>query len=53
MAVGGAPVKDALHAARTCDMALDMIDAIQGLTDPSTGIIRANQNDVEKKRSSL
>jgi len=39
MAVGGAPVKDALHAARTCDMALDMIDAIQGLTDPSTGSV--------------
>nr|CAH0110411.1 unnamed protein product [Daphnia galeata] len=37
MAVGGAPVKDALHAARTCDMALDMVDAIQDLTDPSTG----------------
>lgn len=38
MAVGGAPVKDALHAARTCDMALDMVDAIQDLTDPSTGL---------------
>ena len=40
MAVGGAPVKDALHAARTCDMALDMVDAIQDLTDPSTGLQR-------------
>lgn len=38
MAVGGAPVKDVLHAARTCDMALDMVDAIQDLTDPSTGL---------------
>ncbi|XP_046452235.1 soluble guanylate cyclase 88E-like isoform X2 [Daphnia pulex] len=37
MAVGGAPVKDVLHAARTCDMAMDMVDAIQDLTDPSTG----------------
>ncbi len=42
MAVGGAPVKDALHAARTCDMALDMVDAIQDLTDPSTGLQRHN-----------
>lgn len=38
MAVGGAPVKDVLHAARTCDMAMDMVDAIQDLTDPSTGL---------------
>ena len=38
MAVGGAPVKDVLHAARICDMALDMVDAIQDLTDPSTGL---------------
>lgn len=37
MAVGGAPVKDVLHAERTCDMAMDMVDAIQDLTDPSTG----------------
>ena len=37
MAVGGAPVKDPLHAAKICDMALDMVDAIQGLSDPSTG----------------
>jgi class 3 adenylate cyclase len=37
MVVGGAPVKDDLHAIRTCDMALDMLDAIQDLTDPSTG----------------
>ena len=38
MAVGGAPVKNELHAARICDMALDMVDAIQDLKDPSTGI---------------
>ena len=37
MVVGGAPVKDDQHAIRICDMALDMLDAIQDLTDPSTG----------------
>lgn len=37
MAVGGAPVKNEFHPARICDMALDMVDAIQDLKDPSTG----------------
>ncbi|EDV91343.1 soluble guanylate cyclase 88E [Drosophila grimshawi] len=37
MVVAGAPDKDANHAERVCDMALDMIDAITDLKDPSTG----------------
>lgn len=37
MVVGGAPVYDENHAHRVCDMALDMIDAIQDVKDPSTG----------------
>ena len=38
MAVGGAPVKNEFHSARICDMALDMVNAIQDLKDPSTGL---------------
>lgn len=37
MVVAGAPDKDANHAERVCDMALDMVDAITDLKDPSTG----------------
>ncbi|XP_055377567.1 soluble guanylate cyclase 88E [Condylostylus longicornis] len=37
MVVSGAPEKDTNHAEKVCDMALDMIDAIQDLKDPSTG----------------
>lgn len=38
MVVSGAPEKQANHAERICDMALDMVDAITTLKDPSTGI---------------
>ncbi|XP_037956727.1 soluble guanylate cyclase 88E [Teleopsis dalmanni] len=37
MVVAGAPEKDANHAERVCDMALDMVEAITDLKDPSTG----------------
>ncbi|XP_031343937.1 soluble guanylate cyclase 88E-like [Photinus pyralis] len=37
MVVSGAPEKDSIHAPKICDMALDMIDSIQDLKDPSTG----------------
>lgn len=37
MVVAGAPDKDANHAERVCDMALDMVEAITDLKDPSTG----------------
>ena len=37
MVVGGAPVICDQHAQRVCDMAFDMLAAIQDLTDPSTG----------------
>lgn len=37
MVVAGAPEKKASHAERVCDMALDMVDAITDLKDPSTG----------------
>lgn len=37
MVVAGAPEKDANHAEKVCDMALDMVDAIKDLKDPSTG----------------
>ncbi|KAL9888609.1 guanylyl cyclase at 88E isoform 1-T5 [Glossina fuscipes fuscipes] len=37
MVVSGAPEKDANHAEKVCDMALDMVDAITDLKDPSTG----------------
>ncbi|KAK9875559.1 hypothetical protein WA026_009365 [Henosepilachna vigintioctopunctata] len=38
MVVSGAPEKNGNHAERVCDMALDMVDAITDLKDPSTGI---------------
>ncbi|XP_013112475.2 soluble guanylate cyclase 88E isoform X1 [Stomoxys calcitrans] len=37
MVVAGAPEKDPNHAEKVCDMALDMVDAIKDLKDPSTG----------------
>lgn len=37
MVVSGAPEKEGNHAERVCDMALDMVDAITNLKDPSTG----------------
>ncbi|CAH0560058.1 unnamed protein product [Brassicogethes aeneus] len=37
MVVSGAPEKEGKHAQRVCDMALDMVDAITDLKDPSTG----------------
>ena len=40
MVVSGAPEKEDNHAEKVCDMALDMLDAIKGLKDPSTGEFR-------------
>ncbi|XP_037034237.1 soluble guanylate cyclase 88E [Bradysia coprophila] len=37
MVVSGAPEKDMNHAEKVCDMALDMVEAITDLKDPSTG----------------
>lgn len=37
MVVSGAPEKEDNHAEKVCDMALDMVDAITDLKDPSTG----------------
>lgn len=37
MVVSGAPVKDLNHAEKVCDMALDMVEAITDLKDPSSG----------------
>lgn len=37
MVVSGAPQIENNHAHKVCDMALDMVDAIKGLKDPSTG----------------
>ncbi|XP_048511363.1 soluble guanylate cyclase 88E isoform X2 [Athalia rosae] len=37
MVVSGAPDKERDHADRVCDMALDMVEAITDLKDPSTG----------------
>lgn len=37
MVVSGAPVKEQNHAERICDMALDMVENIMDLKDPSTG----------------
>lgn len=37
MVVSGAPDKEHDHADRVCDMALDMVEAITDLKDPSTG----------------
>lgn len=37
MVVSGAPEKDQNHAEKVCDMALDMVEAITDLKDPSTG----------------
>ncbi|XP_050525480.1 soluble guanylate cyclase 88E-like isoform X2 [Daktulosphaira vitifoliae] len=37
MVVSGAPLTEDNHAEKVCDMALDMVDAITDLKDPSTG----------------
>ncbi|XP_063237743.1 soluble guanylate cyclase 88E [Bacillus rossius redtenbacheri] len=37
MVVSGAPEKEVNHAEKVCNMALDMIEAITDLKDPSTG----------------
>ncbi|KAJ9601076.1 hypothetical protein L9F63_000811 [Diploptera punctata] len=37
MVVSGAPEKELNHAEKVCDMALDMVEAITDLKDPSTG----------------
>ncbi|XP_075234102.1 soluble guanylate cyclase 88E-like [Lycorma delicatula] len=37
MVVSGAPEKECNHAEKVCDMALDMVEAITDLKDPSTG----------------
>ncbi|GLV35342.1 Guanylyl cyclase at 88E [Carabus blaptoides fortunei] len=37
MVVCGAPDKDPNHSQRVCDMAMDMVEAITDLKDPSTG----------------
>ncbi|XP_049836050.1 soluble guanylate cyclase 88E [Schistocerca gregaria] len=37
MVVSGAPEKEKNHAEKVCDMALDMVEAITDLKDPSTG----------------
>lgn len=42
MVVSGAPEKEGNHAERVCDMALDMVDAITDLKDPSTGKDNSN-----------
>lgn len=39
MVVSGAPMTEDNHAEKVCDMALDMVDAITDLKDPSTGNI--------------
>ena len=42
MVVSGAPEKRPDHAESICNMALDMVEGITGLTDPSTGTARGN-----------
>lgn len=37
MVVSGAPQAEDNHAEKVCDMALDMVEAITDLKDPSTG----------------
>ncbi|KAA0201424.1 hypothetical protein HAZT_HAZT000307 [Hyalella azteca] len=38
MVVGGAPERQSAHGQLVCDMALDMVEAITDLKDPSTGL---------------
>lgn len=47
MVVSGAPEKEGNHAERVCDMALDMVEAIQDLKDPSTGELFFKLSDVK------
>lgn len=49
MVVSGAPMTEDNHAEKVCDMALDMVDAITDLKDPSTG----NRFDLLLKSSFL
>jgi len=35
----GAPIPELNHADRICDMAMDMMDAITAIKDPSGGMI--------------
>lgn len=44
MVVSGAPMSEDNHAEKVCDMALDMVDAITDLKDPSTGKQQNNNN---------
>ena len=44
MVVAGAPEVRANHAESICDMALDMVEGITGLTDPSTGMFSGLAN---------
>jgi len=44
MVVSGAPMTEDNHAEKVCDMALDMVDAITDLKDPSTGNFFLNFN---------
>ena len=39
MVVGGAPERQENHPQLICDMALDMVEAITDLKDPSTGTL--------------
>lgn len=40
MVVSGAPEKQDNHAEKVCNMALDMVEAITDLKDPSTGLFQ-------------
>lgn len=44
MVVSGAPEVEHDHAEKVCDMALDMVDAITDLKDPSTGITHIDKH---------
>jgi hypothetical protein len=44
MVVSGAPDKEDNHAEKVCDMALDMVEAITDLKDPSTGTLKMLKN---------
>lgn len=41
MVVSGAPQTESNHAEKVCDMALDMVEAITDLKDPSTGLFHS------------
>lgn len=50
MVVSGAPEKEGNHAERVCDMALDMVEAITDLKDPSTGAFASNSKSIIPNR---